>query len=417
MLRIKYVFCVVFTLLIGCSSQSGQGSSSNNFNQLKAAKTRISLGLTYLKNGNYSQAKFNLDKAMEFAPRAADANYAMAYYYQKVGEIEKAEDAYQFAMDLEPKNADIINSYGAFLCQNGQYGKAKENFLKAVNTSNYISSAETYENLALCSESSGHPEDAVSYLRSAVNHQPGRGNSLYLLAQALIKAKQWAEARDVLRRYEKIAQVSPQSLLMAIEIEKGSGNYATAKSFRDMLIKVYPSHPEVIALLKDKESFASTVKPKPKKVQKVLKKSSEVTTSIENIASSKTAVNTVSVVAKKVKSTLQEPVVVVKNEIEALVEIDSAEVAEEQKVKQPTPSPELELEPISKQVAVVTENVEEPSYHIVAKGENLYRISLLYNIKLQRLVEWNQLSDASAIYNGMKLKIVAPDLGKPNPDE
>ena len=60
----------------------------DDFDTVAAAKTRISLGLTYLKNGNYSQAKFNLDKALQFAPRLADAHYSIAYYYQVVGENE-----------------------------------------------------------------------------------------------------------------------------------------------------------------------------------------------------------------------------------------------------------------------------------------------------------------------------------------
>jgi type IV pilus assembly protein PilF len=49
-------------------------------------------------------------------------------------------------------------------------------------------------------------------------------------------------------------------------------------------------------------------------------------------------------------------------------------------------------------------------FHVVAKGENLYRISLLYNIKMQRLLDWNSLVDASAIFDGKKLSLVAPSV-------
>ena len=51
-----------------------------------------------------------------------------------------------------------------------------------------------------------------------------------------------------------------------------------------------------------------------------------------------------------------------------------------------------------------------PDLHVVAKGENLYRISLLYNIKMQRLLDWNSLVDASAIFDGKKLSLVAPSV-------
>ena len=238
------IISIILIFLNGCTSHNSQ-----NFDQLKAAKTRVSLGLTYLKNGNFSQAKFNLDKALNFAPRSADANFAIAYYYQNVGELEQAENAYQFAMNLDPKNANIANSYGAFLCQNGDYKEAKTYFLKAVNTSSYISSAETYENLALCSRSQGLPEDAIKYLRSAVNHQPGRANSLFLLARSLVETKQWQEARVTLRRYEKTSQISPQGLLMAIKIEQGTGNNTAAKGYSDMLLKIFPNDPVTKALV------------------------------------------------------------------------------------------------------------------------------------------------------------------------
>ena len=143
--------------------------------------------------------------------------------------------------NLNQKNPNIANNYGAFLCQNGKYQKAKKFFLKAVNTSSYISSAETYENLALCSRSQGYPEDAIQYLRNAVNHQPGRANSLFLLARSLVEVQQWQEARVILRRYEKIAQLSPQSLLMAMKIESGTGNESAAKGYSEMLLRIYPN--------------------------------------------------------------------------------------------------------------------------------------------------------------------------------
>jgi type IV pilus assembly protein PilF len=371
MLKIISIVFIVLVLLSGCISQNDQ-SFGKNFDHLKAAKTRVSLGLTYLKNGNFNQAKFNLDKALEFAPRSADANFAMAYYYQNVGELEQAEKAYQFAMDLEPKNANIANSYGAFLCQNGDYEKAKTYFLKAVNTSSYISSAETYENLALCSRSQGRPEDAVQYLRSAVNHQPGRANSLFLLTRSLIETQQWQEARIILRRYEKTSQISPQSLLMAMKIERGTGNDNAAKGYSDMLLSIFPNHPVTKSLLNSHQLSPKTVS--------VVVESQPIKKRLGNIVARPKNNDSLSIVK------------------DANIDMDdmtqaSAVVAET--------LPELMSQ-------VESEILDTPDFHIVAKGENLYRISLLYNIKMQRLIDWNGLVDASAIYDGKKLSLVAP---------
>ncbi len=352
---------IAFTMLMvlsGCTSQTyGQ-----NFDKEKAAKTRVSLGLTYLKNGNFSQAKFNLDKALKFAPRSADANFAMAYYYQSVSELELAENSYQFAMDLEPENANIANSYGAFLCQNGNYDKAQKYFLKAVNTVSYASSAETYENLAMCSRDQGRPEETIQYLRSAVNHQPGRASSLYLLAQSLVETQQWQEAKVILNRYEKTSQTSPQSLLMAMKIESGTGNDSASKVYLDMLRRLFPNDPVTKAMAIEPPSTFDTV--------------------------SKLVIRPVTSEAVETKPIVSIPSLG-KNGL--LTHVTSSNKEKH------------------KDFFNESETLDKPNVHIVVKGENLYRISLRYNIKMQRLIDWNSLVDASAIYVGKKLSLVAPN--------
>jgi type IV pilus assembly protein PilF len=351
---------IAFTMMMvfsGCTSQTYVQS----FDKEKAAKTRVSLGLTYLKNGNFSQAKFNLDKALKFAPRSADANFAIAYYYQSVSELELAENSFQFAMDLEPENANIANSYGAFLCQNGNYEKAQKYFLKAVNTSSYASSAETYENLALCSRDQGRPEETIQFLRSAVNHQPRRASSLYLLAQSLIEIKQWQEAKVIFSRYEKTSQISPQSLLMALRIESGMGNESASKGYLDTLRRLFPNDPVTKIMAIEQPSSFETVN---KLVSRPVTSEAVVSKPAISIASSG------------------------KNESEKII---------------------ISSNRAKNNVAFVESGIlDNPDVHIVVGGENLYRISLRYNIKMQRLIEWNSLVDASSIYNGKKLSLVAP---------
>ncbi|MEP1447094.1 MAG: type IV pilus biogenesis/stability protein PilW [Paraglaciecola sp.] len=415
MLKFISILLVTLTLLSGCTSQNSQ-SSGDNFDQLKASKTRVSLGLTYLKNGNYSQAKYNLDKALEFAPRSADANFAMAYYYQSVSELEQAENAYQFAMDLDPKNANIANSYGAFLCQNGNYEKAKTYFLKAVNTNSYASSAQTYENLAMCSQNQGKLEDSIQYLRSAVNHQPGRASSLYLLTQTLVETQQWQEARDILRRYEKVSQISPQSLLLAIEIEKGLENRTAAKGYLDMLLRIFPNDPitkDALAKWQTTSKMNNDSKSPP--VLIVVDKTSSVAAELPSTTISADKVVIVSeqqvgslnsVKQVKMKEVPKEGIAIDGAEIEAAtIVVESPKTAAEVKPEKPGTLA------LSEQVPEVEADFSEtPKFHVVARGENLYRISLLYNIKMQRLIDWNGLVDESAIYEGKKLSLVAPNV-------
>ncbi|MFT5924431.1 MAG: type IV pilus assembly protein PilF [Paraglaciecola sp.] len=389
MLKMLSIISIGLMLLSSCTSQSTQ-SCGQDFDQIKASKTRVSLGLAYLKNGNYRQAKFNLDKGLEFAPRSADANFAMAYYYQSVNELEQAEEGYQYAIALEPQNANIANSYGAFLCQNGDYEEAEKYFLKALNTSSYISSAETYENLALCSRSQGKPEYAIQYLRNAVNHQPGRANSLFLLARSLVEVEEWQESRAILRRYEKIANISPQSLVMAIEIERGTGNESAAASYLDMLLRLYPNDAVTKKMLSDQQpepEIINKIATLPLLTQDVEKVSGLVASQVTENPSNRSAV-----MPEKNELLSSEKVVKV-----ALQDItQDTEAATGQSSKQATQFEQ--------------EIMDTLKFHIVSRGENLYRISLLYNIKMQRLIDWNSLADASAIFDGMKLFLVAPSV-------
>jgi type IV pilus assembly protein PilF len=389
MLKMFSIVFIGLMLLSACTSISNQ-NYGQNFDQIKASKTRVSLGLTYLKNGNFKQAKYNLDKALEFAPRSANANFAMAYYYQSVNELDQAEDAYQYAMDLDPRNANIANSYGAFLCQNGDYEKAKKYFLKAVNTSSYISSAETYENLALCSRSQGQPEDAIQYLRNAVNHQPGRANSLFLLARSLVEVEEWQEARVILRRYEKIAQISPQSLLMAMKIERGIGNDTAAEGYSDMLLRLYPNDAVTKKML-------SVQQPGPEILNKIAKLPL-LTQEAEKVSG---------LVASQATENLSDSSVLMPEKNKLLSNGKDIKIAA-QYISQPR---EMVAEQSFKQATQVEpEIINTPVFHIVSSGENLYRISLLYNIKMQRLIDWNGLADASAIFDGKKLFLVAPSV-------
>lgn len=422
---------LLLALLLGaCASQPQNSGSPINgeFNPIEAAKTRISLGLTYLKNGNYSQAKFNLDKALQFAPRFADAHYSIAYYYQVVGELERAEASYKEALARAPRNADIANTYGAFLCQQGKYEEAKGYFLKAVNSQNYVSTAETYENLALCSQSQGQTDDAITYLQNALNHQPSRSKTMLLLAQFYAADQQYINAKDMLRKYERVSRVTPETLWLSFQIEKALENWNLAQGYGDMLIQMYPNHPNTQAYI------AQRVSQNRKPVVKEIFPTREKNVSVPEKPERPVVSNVVDTPQRPEDSPTEAVVPAANPDAGALEEQrieEPATVADDgaSAVSEPQQAPAntsvesrqdvaLEADETPIDEPQVTDSVGERSgadtdissrYHIVQKNENLYRISLQYNIRMQRLIEWNQLEDASSIYAGKKLLIVDPE--------
>ncbi|WP_334021165.1 type IV pilus biogenesis/stability protein PilW [Alteromonas sp. S015] len=381
-LKISLLSAVIFTS--GCVSNSQSSLYGGNFDHEEAAKTRVSLGLTYLQNNNYTQAKKNLDKALEFNPRSADVQFAMAYYYQLVGDNLRAEEYYKTAIDLAPDNGDIANSYGAFKCQNGEYEQAKIYFFNAIDNRLYANAAQTYENLALCAQSQGRLDEAIGYFQDALKHQPARGKSLFLLSELYMVSEQWALAESTLRKYERIAKVSPDSLWLAYEIAKGKADLETAKGYGEMMMSLYPESELTKRYLAQRESLQ-------KRVVKTVK-SEQPDKSPKQISENQT-----------------KPGLLVK---EAAGGKNAAQGNEVQHQSQSSASDSTSLA-----VGKAIENAQNKDlssqsdkFHVVKEGENLYRISLLHNIKLARLQEWNNLENTGAIIAGQTLWLVPPGM-------
>ncbi len=332
----KIIFTVLLVALAGCTSTPPQQIPSGNFNAVEAAKTRISLGLTYLENGNYNQAKSNLDRALEFAPRLSEAHFGLAYYFQVVSEFELAEKYYQQAMALDNHNPDLHNSYGAFLCQTGNYVRAEEYLLKAVNSESYSNTAETYENLAICSHSQAKINEAIGYLETALQHQPGRGKSWYMLIELLLSKRDFQAAKTAFRQYEKLVPVTADTLMIAIEIERGLGNDKVARGYQEMLNRLYPDRAT-----------------SPRR---------QLLAPVEHSATARANV----------------------------VQVQSPSAAEQS-------------------VAVPPLAREGVKTHVLQKGENLYRLAIKYGVRIQWLIDWNNISDVSNLSVGQEIIVSNPN--------
>ena len=385
-LKIGFLSAIIFTS--GCVSNSQSGLYGGNFDHEEAAKTRMSLGLTYLQNNNYTQAKKNLDKALEFNPRSADVQFPMAYYYQLVGDNLRAEEYYETAIDLAPNNGDIANSYGAFKCQNGEYEKAKAYFFDAINNRLYANAAQTYENLALCAQSQGKLDEAIGYFQDALKHQPARGKSLFLLSELYTVSEQWELAESTLRKYERVAKVTPDSLWLAYEIAKGKGDLETAKGYGEMMMSLFPESELTKRYLVQRESMQNRV---VKTVKSTQPNDSETEIS-ENQTNTDGLAQTSSNDKENEKSVAQD------NDAQRQSQSNNSDNAPTATANTPEKVQNTEL------------SVQSDKFHVVKEGENLYRISLLHNIKMATLQEWNNLDNTGAIIAGQTLWLVPPSM-------
>ena len=235
--------------LTGCVTENSYDGNDkpvveNKINNTGAARTRIALALEYLSTGNSSQAKYNLERAAAFSPDLPEVHYSFAYYYQQVGENVLADKAYQKAIKIDPNDPNTRNNYGVFLCGIGEYDRATEQLLIAIEIPSYIRVAESYENLALCAIEFDDFDNAENYFKSAINHSSMRASSLISLAALYYAKSDLHKAKEVLLRYENSGQVSSRSLLLSYLVEQRMGHIEKAETTAATILQTYPTSSE-----------------------------------------------------------------------------------------------------------------------------------------------------------------------------
>jgi type IV pilus biogenesis/stability protein pilW len=125
----------------------------------------------------------NLDKALSYAPKYYLVHAALAYFYQQQGDVEHAKQSYLTAIKLDDKQGDVFNNFGAFLCSQGEYQAAYEQFKQALKSPNYYHQGDTYENLALCALSAKDHQIYRENLAALEKIEPMRAKKLAQLAK------------------------------------------------------------------------------------------------------------------------------------------------------------------------------------------------------------------------------------------
>lgn len=175
MLKFKsLIFVFLGLMLTGCVVKNTPAT----FDKTKAAKARVDLALAYLNQRNFSQAKINLDKALNYSKNYYLPYAAMAYYHQVQGNQKQAQKFYQQAITLDNKQGDVKNNYAVFLCEQKKYPQAYQQFEQALATPDYYNQADTFENIALCALQQGNGERFEQAMHSLEKVAPERALAL-----------------------------------------------------------------------------------------------------------------------------------------------------------------------------------------------------------------------------------------------
>lgn len=243
----KSTLLTLLTLMLsGCVSSAPELGAKDNET---AAAYNLQLGIDYFRQGNLSQAKEKLDRALQQNPKNAQTYVASGMLYDRLGETRKADQYFSKAVDLDPRNGDNANSYAVFLCRKGDRAKGEQLALQAATNALYKTPEAAYFNAGNCALDAGNTAKAEEYFRRALSLRPNFAAALLQMAELEFKAGNYLPARGFLERFQQSSRPSAASLWLSYRVEAALGNAGVSADYARRLKRDFPTSIETKALL------------------------------------------------------------------------------------------------------------------------------------------------------------------------
>ncbi|HQW20408.1 MAG TPA: type IV pilus biogenesis/stability protein PilW [Rhodocyclaceae bacterium] len=212
------------------------------------AKVHTELGMMYMQRGNMGVA---LDEAR--AALSADANYAPAHNlmglaYMQLRENQAAESSFERALSLAPNDPEINNGFGWFLCQTGREQRSLSYFSIAIKSPLYKTPAMSNTNAGICSIKLKDDKAAEDYLMRALHLDANNPRAIFFLADIAYRQDRLAVARLHLNELHKIADSTPESVWLALRVERKLGDREAEARYAIQLNRNFPGSPEQLKL-------------------------------------------------------------------------------------------------------------------------------------------------------------------------
>jgi len=246
---------LALALLAGCAAQAPEGPVTNTGAIVgepgaprNRARIHTELATLYYANGSMSVALEELRVAVAADPTYATAHGIFGLVYMELRENDLAGQNFQRALGYAPDDPDINHNYGWFLCQIGKEDEAAQYFLRALGNPLYATPARSHAAAGTCALRVGKLAQADDHLQRALRIDPTQPSALLQSAQLRYRQGRFAEARPLVARFVKLSEATPESLWLALRIERRLGARAAEMSYANQLRRRFPGSPEFQSL-------------------------------------------------------------------------------------------------------------------------------------------------------------------------
>jgi len=208
------------------------------------AKIHTELASLYFQRGNMGVALEELRIAI-----AADPAYAQAYgmfglVYMELRELKLAEQNFQRALGLAPQDPDLNHNYGWFLCQIGRESDGIKYFVQATQNPLYTTPSRSFAAAGICALRKDRIGEAEGFFQRALKVEPDDPASLLQLGLIRYRQGNYGDSRTLVSRFNKLIEPTPESLWLALRIERKLGDRMAEASFASQLSRRYPGSRE-----------------------------------------------------------------------------------------------------------------------------------------------------------------------------
>lgn len=254
MIRGLPIVLLLLAALTACVTEtSGELRPQSPPDLVEAARINTQLGVDYARQGQFEVAEEKLRRAVEQNEAYAPAQVALAYVLTVRGDREGAERAYRRALALAPGDAATHNNFGVFLCNQGKPREAEREFRAALADPAYATPEAAWTNAGICQQQAGDGRAEDSF-REALKLNPEYRAALAQIALVTYAKRDWARADAFIKRYERLAALPPDLLLIASVSAAQLGDVAEAARYRERLLRDFPESDQAVQLSKQPSS-------------------------------------------------------------------------------------------------------------------------------------------------------------------
>ncbi len=236
------VVTAIISIVCGCISSTSDVSRFDERDD--AAEQNYQLGVQYFRKGSYDLARDRLTRAIEYDSKYAAAHSVLALTYVQLGNTRLATESFKYSIRYGPNDQDVRNAYAVFLCGQGEYDDAREQFDRAIGIRENDNPEVMMSNAGVCMAKKPDLELAEQYFRQALARRPRYGEALIQLAALKHRTGDNFNAGAFIQRYLATNEASAAVLYLAIQIETANGNDRAATDLMNRLLRDFPDSVE-----------------------------------------------------------------------------------------------------------------------------------------------------------------------------